>query len=72
MEAPFLIPQSMTKLEPPILLNDRLMILSRIPIAIRYILLSALAFAMMSACVKTVASYGIPVLEIIAARSKKQ
>lgn len=69
MEAPFLIPQSMTKLEPPILLNDRLMILSRIPIAIRYILLSALAFAMMSACVKTVASYGIPVLEIIAARS---
>ena len=43
--------------------------LSAIPIAIRYILLSALGFAMMSACVKTVAGYGIPVLEIIAARA---
>jgi len=42
--------------------------LSATPIAIRYILLSALGFAMMSACVKTVAG-GIPVLEIIAARA---
>ncbi|MEO0538857.1 MAG: DMT family transporter [Cyanobacteria bacterium P01_A01_bin.123] len=42
---------------------------SKIPVAIRYILLSALGFAMMSACVKTVAGYGIPVLEIIAARA---
>jgi drug/metabolite transporter (DMT)-like permease len=42
---------------------------STIPIAIRYILLSALGFAMMAACVKTVAGDGIPVLEIIAARA---
>ncbi|MEL6900740.1 MAG: DMT family transporter [Cyanobacteria bacterium J06606_4] len=45
------------------------MTLSAIPVAIRYILLSALGFALMSACVKTVAGYGIPVLEIIAARA---
>ena len=45
------------------------MTLTEIPIAIRYILLSALGFAMMSTCVKTVASYGIPVFEIIAARA---
>ncbi|MEM6256367.1 MAG: DMT family transporter [Cyanobacteria bacterium P01_D01_bin.156] len=45
------------------------MTLSTIPVAIRYILLSALGFAMMSTCVKTVAGYGIPVLEIIAARA---
>ena len=45
------------------------MTLSAIPIAIRYILLSALGFALMSTCVKTVADYGIPVLEIIAARA---
>ncbi len=45
------------------------MILSRIPVAIRCILLSALGFAMMSICVKTVAGYGIPVLEIMAARA---
>ena len=45
------------------------MILSAVPVAIRYILLSALGFAMMSTCVKTVAGYGIPVLEIIAARA---
>lgn len=43
--------------------------LSTIPVAIRYILLSAAGFALMSACVKTVAGYGIPVLEIIAARA---
>ncbi|MGK7889014.1 MAG: DMT family transporter [Leptolyngbyaceae cyanobacterium] len=50
-------------------LNKRLMTLGKIPLAIRYILLSALGFAMMSACVKTVAGSGIPVLEIIAARA---
>ena len=40
-----------------------------IPVAISYVLLSALGFAMMSVCVKTVAGYGIPILEIIAARA---
>ncbi|MEL6437768.1 MAG: DMT family transporter [Cyanobacteria bacterium J06621_8] len=45
------------------------MAISSIPIAIRYILLSALGFALMSSCVKAVAAYGIPVLEIIAARA---
>lgn len=40
-----------------------------IPIAIRYMLLSALGFALMAACVKAVSSYGIPVLEIVAARA---
>ena len=45
------------------------MTLSTFPVAIRYILLSALGFAMMSTCVKAVAGYGIPVLEIIAVRA---
>ena len=45
------------------------MTLSAIPLAIRYILLSALGFSLMSTCVKTVAGYGIPVFEIIAARA---
>ena len=45
------------------------MALSAIPVAIRYVLLSALGFALMSTCVKTVAGDGIPVLEIIAARA---
>lgn len=40
-----------------------------IPISVRYMLLSALGFALMSACVKEVSSYGIPLLEIIAARA---
>lgn len=53
----------------PSLLRNGLTILNRVPIAIRYILLSAFGFAMMSTCVKIVASYGIPVLEIIAARA---
>lgn len=43
--------------------------LGALPIAIRYILISALGFSLMSTCVKAVASYGIPVLEIIAARA---
>mgnify|MGYP000651318445 FL=1 len=40
-----------------------------IPIAIRYMFLSALGFALMAACVKAVSGYGIPVLEIVAARA---
>lgn len=42
---------------------------SAVPIAIRYMLLSALGFALMAACVKAVSGYGIPVLEIVAARA---
>lgn len=34
-----------------------------------YMLLSAFGFAIMAACVKTVSTYGIPVLEIVAARA---
>lgn len=40
-----------------------------IPAAIRYMLLSALGFSLMAACVKAVGQYGIPVLEIVAARA---
>lgn len=40
-----------------------------IPVSVRYMLLSALGFALMAACVKAVAGYGIPVLEIVAARA---
>ena len=36
---------------------------------VRYMLLSALGFALMAACVKAVSGYGIPVLEIVAARA---
>lgn len=43
--------------------------ISAIPAAIRYMLLSALGFALMAACVKAVSGYGIPVLEIVAARA---
>lgn len=39
------------------------------PIGVRYMLLSALGFALMAACVKEVSQYGIPLLEIIAARA---
>lgn len=41
----------------------------RIPVGARYMLVSALGFALMAACVKLVASQGIPLLEIVAARS---
>jgi len=41
----------------------------QIPVGIRYMLLSALGFALMSACVKYVSTYGIPVFEIVAARA---
>ena len=40
-----------------------------VPVAVRYMLLSALGFALMAACVKAVSGYGIPVLEIVAARA---
>jgi drug/metabolite transporter (DMT)-like permease len=39
------------------------------PISVWYILISALGFALMAACVKGVSVYGIPVLEIVAARA---
>lgn len=41
----------------------------RIPLSARYMLLSALGFALMGVCVKLVATRGIPLLEIVAARS---
>jgi len=40
-----------------------------VPISVWYMLLSALAFALMAACVKSVSESGIPVLEIVAARA---
>lgn len=45
------------------------MFITAVPIAVRYMLLSALGFALMAACVKAVSGYGIPVLEIVAARA---
>ncbi|MFA0087689.1 DMT family transporter [Vibrio sp. 10N.222.51.C12] len=39
------------------------------PIGVRFMVLSALGFALMSACVKYVSSYGLPVFEIVAARA---
>lgn len=45
------------------------MLTDSIPAAIRYMLLSALGFALMAACVKAVGGYGIPVMEIVAARA---
>ncbi|MDJ0876800.1 MAG: DMT family transporter [Desulfobacterales bacterium] len=40
-----------------------------IPVGVRYMVLSALAFALMGACVKAASQRGIPVLEIVAARA---
>jgi drug/metabolite transporter (DMT)-like permease len=40
-----------------------------IPVGVRYMLLSALGFALMGACVKAASHRGIPVLEIVAARA---
>ena len=40
-----------------------------IPVGARYMLVSALGFALMAACVKLVSIRGIPLLEIVAARS---
>ena len=39
-----------------------------IPISLRFMLLSALSFALMTACVKLVSTHNIPVFEIVAAR----
>ncbi|MGF1720968.1 DMT family transporter [Vibrio kyushuensis] len=43
--------------------------LNAIPVGLRYMLMSALAFSLMSACVKLVSHHGIPVFEIVAARA---
>jgi drug/metabolite transporter (DMT)-like permease len=40
-----------------------------IPVGVRFMLMSALAFAIMTACVKLVSTHGIPVFEIVAARA---
>lgn len=40
-----------------------------IPNSVSYMFISALGFALMAACVKSVSLYGIPVLEIVAARA---
>ena len=40
-----------------------------IPVGVRFMLLSAFGFALMSACVKYISNYGIPVFEIVAARA---
>ena len=40
-----------------------------IPVGVRYMVLSALGFALMAACVKLVSTHGIPVFEIVAARA---
>lgn len=44
-------------------------IFARIPAGVRFMLLSALGFALMSASVKYVSQFGIPVFEIVAARA---
>lgn len=43
--------------------------MNKTPVGVRYMLLSAFAFALMSSCVKLVNTYGIPVFEIVAARA---
>lgn len=43
--------------------------MKRIPLSARYMILSALGFALMGACVKAASHRGIPVLEILAARA---
>lgn len=40
-----------------------------IPVGVRFMILSAFGFALMSACVKYISNYGIPVFEIVAARA---
>lgn len=44
-------------------------LLHSVPVSARYMLLSALGFALMAACVKQASHYGIPVLEIVAFRA---
>lgn len=46
-----------------------MLMLRSIPLGARYMLLSALGFALMAACVKAASQRGIPVLEIVAARA---
>lgn len=43
--------------------------ITRFPIGVRYMLLSALGFALMAASVKLVSGYGIPLFEIVAVRA---
>ena len=43
-----------------------------LPAGARYMMLSALGFAAMAACVKVASQRGIPVLEIVAARASNQ
>ncbi|MDN2482683.1 DMT family transporter [Vibrio agarivorans] len=42
---------------------------SLLPAGVKFMLLSAMGFALMSACVKYVSTHGIPVFEIVAARA---
>lgn len=42
---------------------------SVIPVGVRFMMLSALGFALMSACVKLASARGIPLMEIVAARA---
>lgn len=44
-------------------------LINRVPMGVRFMLFSALSFALMSACVKLVSTYHIPVLEIVAGRA---
>lgn len=44
-------------------------VFNKVPLGIRYVLLSAVGFALMSSLVKLVSTYGIPVFEIVAVRS---
>lgn len=43
--------------------------INNIPVSVRFMLMSALAFAIMTSLVKLVSTYGIPVFEIVAARA---
>lgn len=44
-------------------------LLNRLPASARFMLLSSLGFALMSACVKAVGNTGLPLMEIVAARA---
>ncbi|USD66362.1 DMT family transporter [Vibrio sp. SCSIO 43136] len=44
-------------------------VFNSVPSGVRFMLLSALSFALMTACVKLVSTHGIPVFEIVAARA---
>jgi len=43
--------------------------LNSVPVGVRFMVLSAFAFALMTSCVKLVSTHGIPVFEIVAARA---